>query len=299
RLLCRALRHPLCGAREARRGTCGAEQRREGPRGQRRDSSTSHAGWATAHRREGDCGVPGCQWPSAAAAERLGREVRRNHETRVMKFAVPFLVPASLFASATAAQAPMPVIAVPPLTTPNDKSAGNGSTTLSIAWQASQLIAQDLRSTGEMMAIAPDQKDYYSYPEVTAPTFSRWRSKGAKFVLTGFVRSRPDGRLTVGCYVYDTVKGRELGRTGFVVAPEDWRRAAHKCSGIAYTAATGAPGIFDTRIAYVAESGPPSARVKRIAIMDGDGNNQSFVTAGDTIVLTPRLSPKAENLAFV
>jgi TolB protein len=204
----------------------------------------------------------------------------------------------ALFAVPATAQQAAAVIAIPPLTTPDEKATGAGSPA-AVAWQASQLIASDLRTTAELVPVGPDQKDYYSYPEVTAPTFSRWRAKGAKFVLTGFVRSRPDGRLTVGCYVYDTLKGTELGRTGFVVAPEDWRRAAHKCSGIAYTAATGAPGIFDSRIAYVAESGPPGARIKRIAIMDGDGNNQSFVTAGDTIVLTPRLSPKAENLAFV
>jgi len=204
----------------------------------------------------------------------------------------------AMAAAPAAAQDVAAVIAIPPLTTPDDKATGTDSPA-AVAWQASQLIASDLRTTAELVPVGPDQKDYYSYPEVTAPTFSRWRAKGAKFVLTGFVRSRPDGRLTVGCYVYDAVKGREVGRTGFVVAPEDWRRAAHKCSGIAYTAATGAPGIFDTRIAYVAESGPPSARVKRIAVMDGDGNNQSFLTPGDTIVLTPRLSPKAENLAYV
>jgi len=211
---------------------------------------------------------------------------------------MPLLL-AGLFGLApAAAQQPAAVIAIPPLTTPDDKSTGPASPA-AIAWQASQLIASDLRTTAELVPVGPDQKDYYSYPEVTAPTFSRWRAKGAKFVLTGFVRSRPDGRLTVGCYVYDADRGRELGRTGFVVSADEWRRAAHKCSGIAYTAATGAPGIFDTRIAYVAESGPPGARVKRVAVMDGDGNNQTFVTAGDTIVVTPRLSPKAENLAYV
>ena len=136
-------------------------------------------------------------------------------------------------------------IAVPPLTTPDDKPTSAGST-LGIAWQATQLIASDLRTTAEMMAIPPDAEGLYSFPEVTAPSFSKWRAGGAKLLLTGFVQARPDGRLTFGCYVYDVDKGRELGRKGFVVAPDEWRRAAHKCSGLAYTAATGAPGIFDT-----------------------------------------------------
>ena len=93
-----------------------------------------------------------------------------------------------------------------------------------------------MRTTAELVPVGPSQKDFYSYPEVTAPNFSRWRSS-AKFLLTGFVRSQPDGRFAVGCYVYDVTTGREAGRTGFVVAPDEWRRAAHKCSGLAYTAA--------------------------------------------------------------
>lgn len=189
------------------------------------------------------------------------------------------------------------VIAVPPMTTPDSGAKGNEM--LAMAWQATQLIATDLRQTSELMPLPPNRKDYYSYPEVTAPNFPKWRSAGAKALVTGFVQQRSDGRLTVGCYVYDVDKGRELGRKGFVVTGGEWRRAAHKCSSLAYTAITGAPGMFDTRIAYVAETGRGDAAVKRVALMDSDGFNHRYVTAGDTLVLTPRLSPKAHRLAFV
>ena len=189
------------------------------------------------------------------------------------------------------------VIAVPPMTSPDTGAKGNEM--LAMAWQATQLIATDLRQTAEIMPLTPDRKDYYSYPEVTAPTFSKWRDKGAKALLTGFVQSRSDGRMTVGCYVYDAEKGRELGRIGFIVAPSEWRRAAHKCSGLAYKAITGAPGMFDSRVAYVAETGSPGARVKRIATMDSDGFDHHYETPGGTTVLTPRLSPDASRIAYV
>ena len=200
-------------------------------------------------------------------------------------------------AQAQAQQPAVSVVAVPPLTTPD--TGGKGSQSLGIAWQATQMIATDLRSTSELMPLPPNQKDFYSYPEVTAPTFSKWRAAGAKTLVTGFVQSRADGRLTFGCYVYDVDKGRELARKGFVVAGDEWRRAAHKCSGLAYTAVTGAPGVFDTRIAYVAETGSGDAKVKRVAIMDSDGFDHKYLTAGDSIVLTPRLSPKAARVAYV
>jgi TolB protein len=208
---------------------------------------------------------------------------------------------ASLGSAAQAQQAAAPaatVVAIPPFTTPADKPTSGGGT-YGIAWEAAKLIARDLQTTSEIMPLPPSTKDYYSYPEVTAPTFFKWRSTQAKMLLTGFVQARSDGRLTFGCYVYDVEKGREVSRKGFVVDPGDWQRAAHKCSGLVYTAVTGAPGIFDARITYVAETGTGASRVERIAIMDSDGSNHSYLTPGATMVLTPRLSPKAARIAFV
>ena len=170
---------------------------------------------------------------------------------------------------------------------------------LAIGWDVTQAIEADLRQTAEVMPLKPKRDDYYSAPEVTAPSFTKWRSVGAKALVTGFVQARSDGRLTVGCYVYDVDKGRELSRKGFIIGASDWRRAAHKCSGLAYTAITGAPGIFDTRIAYVAENGAGEARMRRIAVMDSDGMNHRYLTAGDAMVLTPRFAPKGSQLAYV
>ena len=65
------------------------------------------------------------------------------------------------------------MIAVPPLTTPDTGSKGNE--TLAIAWQVSQMIDADLRQTSAVMPLAPDRNDYYSFPEVTAPNFLKWR----------------------------------------------------------------------------------------------------------------------------
>src|SRR6185503_1625582 len=229
----------------------------------------------------------------------MGREIQGDYETGFMTSRLAHILSLLMFAAVpAAAQRPVTVVAVPPLSTPDDRKTSAGSTA-AIAWQATQLIASDLRST-ELVPTRPDQKDFYSYPEVTAPTYSRWRSAGAGALLTGFVRAQPDGRLAVGCYVYDVKAGRALGRIGFVVAPEDWRRAAHKCSDLVYSKVIGAPGgMFDTRIAYIAQNGTGRARVKRVAVMDNDGENHRYLTAGDSLVLTPRQSPGGERVAFV
>jgi len=203
----------------------------------------------------------------------------------------------SLGSPAAAQQPAATVIAIPPLTSPDSGTKGNEM--LAIGWNVTQAIEADLRQTAEVMPLKPNRDDYYPYPEVTGPNFTKWRQAKAKTLITGFVQGRSDGRVTVGCYVYDVDKARELGRKGFIIGANDWRRAAHKCSGLAYTAITGAAGIFDTRVAYVAESGVGEARTRRIAVMDSDGQNHRYVTSGDSMVLTPRLAPKGDNLAYV
>ena len=211
-----------------------------------------------------------------------------------------YFLPVLLLGLAGTARGQQPaatVIAVPPLTSPDSGDKGNRM--LAVGWDVTQAIEADLRQTAEVMPLKPNRDDYYSYPEVTAPSFPKWRSVGAKALVTGFVQGRSDGRLTVGCYVYDVDKGRELARKGFIIGANDWRRAAHKCSGLAYTAITGAPGIFDTRIAYVAESGIGEARTRRIAVMDGDGQSHRYLTPGGAMVLTPRFAPNAAQLAYV
>ena len=188
-------------------------------------------------------------------------------------------------------------IAVPPLTSPDSGAKGNQM--LQIGWEATQVIVADLQRTVELSPLKTSRDDYYSFPEVTAPNFQKWRASGARALVMGFAQARADGRLTFGCYVYDVDKGRELVRKGFVLTPGEWRRAAHKCSGLAYSAITGAPGMFDTRIAYVAQTGTGELQARRIAVMDSDGLNLRYLTDGHAMVLTPRLSPRGNRLAYV
>jgi TolB protein len=208
------------------------------------------------------------------------------------------LITALLPGAASAQGAPASVIIVPPLSTPENVQTPSGWSGV-IARQVADVIAADLRSTAELVPLGPENARVYPHAEATAPSFREWRKTGAKSLVTGFVQVRPDGRLTVACYLHDIAGGREVARKGFVVAAGEWRRAAHRCSDTIYLALTKRPGSFDTRIAYVAESGPKSARVKRIAIMDSDGTQHRYLTGGDSTVLTPRQSPDGERLAYV
>lgn len=189
-------------------------------------------------------------------------------------------------------------IAVPAMPTPAEASTPAGSTA-SLGRQIAEVIASDLRGSGLFKPAGPDGLKGVAFEEVTAPAFDHWSGRGAEALVQGFVRANPDGGLTVGCYLYDVALKSELTRAGYVIAPADWRRAAHKCADAIYAKLSGESPFFDSRIAYIAESGPKDRRVKRLAIMDSDGANHRFITNGQTLALTPRFSPDYKSILYL
>ncbi|HEX7820788.1 MAG TPA: Tol-Pal system beta propeller repeat protein TolB [Sphingobium sp.] len=190
-------------------------------------------------------------------------------------------------------------IAIPAMPTQADVNTPAGSTA-SLGARIAEVIASDLKNSGLFQTIGPAGTPAITIPEVTAPAYDRWSGIGAEALVQGFIRSAGgDADITVGCYLFDVSLKTEQTRLGYVVAPKDWRRAAHKCADAIYARLTGESPFFDSRIAYIAETGPKDARVKRLAIMDSDGANHRFITNGQSIALTPRFSPDYKSIAYV
>lgn len=171
--------------------------------------------------------------------------------------------------------------------------------TATLGRQIAEVIAADLRNTGLFKPAGPDGVRAPGIGEVRAPDFTYWRNGSAQALLQGYVQAGAGGRLTVGCYLYDVALGTQVTRAGFEVGPSDWRRAAHKCADSIYSRLTGEGPYFDSRVVYVSETGPKNKRIKRLAIMDQDGANHRFLTNGQSIVLTPRLSPDDRRIAYM
>ncbi|KUR70104.1 translocation protein TolB [Novosphingobium fuchskuhlense] len=178
-------------------------------------------------------------------------------------------------------------------------TAAEGGNTEALGRNLARVIFGDLKNNGLFRPVGPDALPRIAYGEVTAPTFPNWRARSAEMLVQGFVRAAPDGRLTVGCYLYDVALGSELARQGYVVKPEEWRRAAHKCADMVYARLSGESPFFDSKIAYIAETGPKGNRRKQLAIMDSDGANHRFITNGQSTALTPRYSPDYSKIAYL
>ena len=137
-------------------------------------------------------------------------------------------------------------------------------------------------------------------PDIGAPPrFADWRVINAKALVTGRTTLEPDGRLRVEFRLWDIFAEQQMIGLQFFTTPENARRVGHMIADAIYERLTGEKGYFDTRVVYVAESGPKTRKVKRLAIMDQDGANAQFLTDGRDLVVTPRFSPTAQAISFM
>ncbi|MEM6857942.1 MAG: Tol-Pal system beta propeller repeat protein TolB [Pseudomonadota bacterium] len=191
-------------------------------------------------------------------------------------------------------------VAIPAFATDRDQpTPANADGTAALGREIARVITANLRNNGLFKPSGPDTLPRPQFEQITAPSWNSWSGRRAEMLVHGYVRARSDNRIVVGCYLYDVALRDELIREGYVVRPADWRRAAHKCSDLIYARLTGEDPFFDSRIAYIAETGPKDNRVKRLAVMDSDGANHRFLTLGSATALTPRYSPDYAKILYL
>ncbi|MBM3620217.1 MAG: Tol-Pal system protein TolB [Alphaproteobacteria bacterium] len=165
--------------------------------------------------------------------------------------------------------------------------------------QISQVIAADLERSGLFRIVDKGAFIEKITDPNRAPRFADWRQIGADALVVGSANMTADGRLQVAFRLWDVAAGTQAAGLSYFTQPQHWRRVAHIIADQIFKTITGEEGFFDTRVVYVAESGPGNARVKRLAIMDQDGANNRFLTDGRSLVLTPRFSPTLQEIVYM
>jgi TolB protein len=117
--------------------------------------------------------------------------------------------------------------------------------------------------------------------------------------LVGQVSSSADGRLNDDFRLWDVYAGDQLVGMRLTATPDSWRSIAHEIADAVYEKLTGEKGYFDTRIVFVAESGPKTKRITRLAMMDQDGANPQYLTDGSAMVFAPRFSERRQEITFM
>ena len=160
------------------------------------------------------------------------------------------------------------------------------------------VVRNNLQNSGLFRSIPPGAFIQGNVNPNAPPRFADWRGIGAAGVVVGQVTTA-GGALRVDFRLWDVVVGQQAAGLSFNSQPDKWRRLAHIISDAIYKRVTGEEGYFDSRIAYVSETGPLNNRTKRIAVMDQDGANNRYITDGRTIALTPRFSPTLQEVVYM
>lgn len=164
-----------------------------------------------------------------------------------------------------------------------------------------EIVVNDLVSTHLFEAVSKRTYAQNNLSFLEEVNFAEWKKKGVQFVVQSEIFLLEDGKIQISFIVWDIfVQGGERKTFSVSGFPQhNLRKIAHQMADDVYEYAMGEEGHFNTRIAYVAETGPVLKRVRRLAVMDYDGHNNFYYTKGDQLVLTPRFSVDGKQLIYL
>ena len=163
----------------------------------------------------------------------------------------------------------------------------------------SAIVGNDFARSIFLLPVNPS-----SFPEQIAnpdarPNLDAWKTVNAQFVLTGRVLKSGNGQVTAQFRLWDVATGEQVAGEQYASEASNTRRVAHMIGDAVFSRITGEKGFFDSRVVFVDESGPKEKRRKRLAVMDMDGANVKYLGSGDNLVVTPRFSPSAQQVAYM
>jgi len=186
---------------------------------------------------------------------------------------------------------PVP-IAIPDL-------AGSSGDAQAMGRNIARVIQNNLRNCGLFRPI--ERGAFIQTPEAAAqtPRFADWKVINAQALVTGRVEPQGGDRMRVEFRLWDVLPEQQIEGKAYTASSANWRKIAHVISDLIYKRILGEDGYFDTRVVYIAETGPRDRRTRRLAIMDQDGENNRFLTDGSFQALTPRFHPNGSQIAFM
>lgn len=163
--------------------------------------------------------------------------------------------------------------------------------------EIADIVRADLRRSGLFLPLEPASLPIQVGDVNATPDFASWRTVNVDALVMGAVER--GAQISSSVRVWDTQQAAQVVGKSYNTDPNSSRRVAHIIADAIYESLAGGSGYFDTRVIYVAESGPKANRVRRLAIMDQDGANVQYLTDGSSMALTPRFSPGGDLVTYM
>lgn len=184
-------------------------------------------------------------------------------------------------------------IAVSPLKNSGANTADSARLSTGIA----DAMVHDLELSGWFRVI--DRSAYIESAQASGITlgafdFKDWSTIGAEGLVKGGFSVQGE-EISVELRLFDVYQNKERIGKRYTGRVRDFRRIAHKFVDEIINQFTGVPGVFNTRIAYVSNSG---GRFKEIYVSHLDGSEKFQVTDNHTINLSPSWSADGRSILY-
>jgi len=184
-------------------------------------------------------------------------------------------------------------IAVSPL----KNLAGSSAESARLSTGIADAMVHDLELSGWFKVL--DRSAYMENAQTSGITlgtfdFKDWATIGAEGLVKGGFSVQGD-EVAVELRLFDVYQNKERIGKRYTGRVRDYRRIAHKFVDEIINQFTGVPGVFNTRIAYVSNSG---GRFKDIFVSHLDGSEKFQVTDNHTINLSPAWSPDGRSVLY-
>jgi TolB protein len=166
-----------------------------------------------------------------------------------------------------------------------------------LANEALRIVEQDLRISGFFEILDPSKALADPFRAGLSAHQVDWdvlRLLGADIAIQGELQTEDQG-IRWETRVFDQPQRRLAFGKAYRGRPQDLRIMAHRLVDEVIAFYTGAPGIFQTKIAFLSKH----SGAKEIYLMDADGENLRALTKDRSITLSPRWSPDGGEMVFI
>jgi len=148
-----------------------------------------------------------------------------------------------------------------------------------------------------------DDKNPRYISKVTAesvPNFEKYSKDNVSAIVVGDFKYDKVGNIEAKIRAWDVLDQKQLFGRFYGASEDNYDKIANYVSNEIFTKLTGEKiGHFNSKITYIAESGPLNKRTKKLAIINFDGSEQRFLSDGSDLVLTPVFSKNRDEIFYL
>jgi TolB protein len=166
------------------------------------------------------------------------------------------------------------------------------------AIQLNQVISNDLQLTGQFKSLAKEQM-IENPSSIKDINFTTWKMLGVDYVTVGSIKKTTQDRVEIDLKLFSVLDQKQMMSLVLPIYTSEFRSGAHYMADRIYEKITGVKGIFSTKIAYVTATKGSAGIDYQLMVADADGKNAQALVTSKQPLLSPRWSPRGDQLVYV